>query len=362
MKSNHMLLHNSSKYCWAWNRVYVKANGRVPCWCDSGEQHTITHKRFDKVDFIDEIVNSKEMREMRNDILFASDYYIKQCRTCCCMIDNQRGKHFRFSDKEQPNFEPAQKTNKAVEIIQRVHNKRGWPIGSIDRIAEIQLEPSFPCNLKCPGCLQGYHENPLKTEIGPYVFPYDWFKMMIKSILDHHVKLDRIAFVGRGEPTLNNEYPNMISHARSEIPNIIMSMDTNSNQPFKKEYLQLNWINCSIDGSDQESYGRYRRGGTFTKAIEFMHNGADLKKTHGSKCKIRWKYILFNTNDSDEQLNKAQKLALDIGIDELDFVITHCGSHDRSITPSTRFTTLEQLNTYLRANKIFQMAFGSRAT
>ena len=359
-----------TKYCWAWDRIYVKANGRVPCWCDAGETHTVVHKQFDEVDFIQDIVNSEQMRGMRNKIIFDNKNYIKECGTCCCMVDGNRGEHFRFSDRQQPNSEPSQKSIKTAEIMRLVHEKRSWPIGSIDRISEIQLEPSFPCNLKCPGCLQGFHENPMSTEIGPYIFPYPWFEKMIRSIINNQVELNRIAFVGRGEPTLNSRYPDMIKFARGTMPDLIMSMDTNSNQQFKPEYLSLNWINCSIDGSDQDSYGMYRRGGRFDKALEFMRSGTEMKKHENSKwtttfgrvsCKIKWKYILFDSNDSDECINRAQRIATSLGIDELDLIITHCGAHDGSVKPSPRFKTLEKLNQYIVANPLFNKTIGSHA-
>jgi len=357
-----MLLHSQDKYCWAWNRVYVKANGRIPCWCDSGETHTIIHKQFAEVDFIRDIVNSDEMLEMRNKVILSGKNYIKECGTCCCMVDKTRGKHSRYSDAEAPNSLQDMKAQKAVEILNRVHRQRKWPLGSIDRISEIQLEPSFPCNLKCPGCLQGFHEDPMSTEVGPYVFPYAWFEQMVGSIINNNIKLNRIVYVGRGEPTLNNRLPDMIKYARRQMPNLTMSMDTNSNQPFKQEYLFLNWINCSIDGSDQESYGKYRRGGQFNKALEFMRAGAELKRSLDASCKIKWKYILFDTNDSDECLNRAQKIAVNLGIDELDFIITHCGAHDQSVNPSPRFKTIQQLNAYIKSNPIFQKILGSHAT
>lgn len=274
------------------------------------------------------------------------------------MID--QGQHHRFADKEFVNT--AEKSNNAIDIINRVEKKRKWLKGSIDRIAEIQLEPSFPCNLRCPGCLQGIHENPLSTEPAPYMFPYEWFERMIDSIVMNQVRLNRLVFVGRGEPTLNAKLPDMVSYARTTIPGLTMSMDTNANQPFKNEYLNLNWINCSIDGPDQASYSKYRRNGRFDKTIEFMRSGVRSKNESKSTCKIKWKYILFNTNDTDEHLRLAQELASDIGIDELHFIITHCGSFDNKITPSARFKSINDLRAYIENNVIFDKVICSTAT
>jgi MoaA/NifB/PqqE/SkfB family radical SAM enzyme len=277
------------------------------------------------------------------------------------MTDATRGEHFRFADagKVSPNFN---KSDVQRRILERVQKHRGWQLGSIDKIIEIQLEPSFPCNLACPGCLQGIHSNPMSTEVGPYVFPYEWFEMMINSIISNNVHLNRMAYVGRGEPTLNRQLSKMISFARQRMPGLQMSMDTNSNQAFLDEYLQLDWINCSIDGCDQDSYSKYRKGGQYSKAIDFMRNGVNKKLLSKSKCVIKWKYILFDTNDTDAQLNKAQSTAESLGVDELNFIITHTGAYDGSVNPSQRFKTVSDLNTYLSANRIFSRTSGSRAT
>lgn len=357
-----MLVPTATKYCWAWNRVYVKANGRIPCWCDSGEPHTIIHVPFDQVDFIQDIVNSPQMRKMRTTINLENNNYIKECTTCCCMTDENRGAHFRFADKSNPDQQPQKYSLAAANNMRKVNQQRGWPMGSIDHIHHIQLEPSFPCNLKCPGCLQGILKNPLDTEPGPYIFPYSWFEKMVRSIIHNKVQLDSISFVGRGEPTLNQEYPQMLAHARRMLPHLLMSMDTNANQKFKPEYLHLSYINCSIDGSDQQSYEKYRHGGKLDKAVQFMTEAVLLKKRLSSKCHIRWKYILFNTNDADQQLNRAQQMASEMGIDQLHLVITHTGSYDGKVAPSSRFKTMTQINEYINNNPIFKHTVASRAT
>jgi len=153
----------------------------------------------------------------------------------------------------------------------------------------------------------------------------------------------------------------MLAYAREKMFGLVMSMDTNATQPFKDEYLLLDWINCSIDGSDAESYKTYRRGGDWNKAITFMTNAAKRKRDLGSECKIRWKYILFNSTDEPEQLATAQRIAAEIGIDELDFVITACGAGDKSVMPSTRWTALTALQDHLKTSDLFANTIVSRS-
>ena len=335
-------------HCWAWNCIYVKSNGRIPCWCDAGEIYTIVKKNFDKSDFVLDILNSNEMIRMRLKILDQQEYHIKECDRCCCLIKKGKGRNFRYPDGGEDSGIEGLNAHMAA-MLNKVWRQKGWKYGSIDRIREIQLEPSFPCNLKCPGCLHGWHESPMNTETKPFIFPFKWFVQMLASIRRHNVILNKIAFVGRGEPTLNKNLPKFITHARKTIPELKMSMDTNATQEFKPEFLQLNWINCSIDGATAESYKKYRLRGDFSSTIKFMKNATKAKTD--KSCKIRWKYILFNTND--HEINLAQRMAKDIGVDELNFVITTVGAYDGSIKPSSKFLTIQQIQEYLKEHNIF---------
>lgn len=347
-------------HCWAWNRVYVKSNGRVPCWCDAGEPHTIVKRDFPTSDFISDIVNAPEMRQMRLTVIRDSQHYIKECEKCCCLLTQGESKNKRYQDSGIAHDVSHQATQ-ALQEMRKTARLRNWPIGSIDKINEIQLEPSFPCNLRCPGCLHGWHPDPMGSEVGPYLFPLEWFHQMINSIQGHAVRLERIAFVGRGEPTLNKEFPQMLEYARTNLPRLVMSMDTNSTQAFKSAYLLMNWINCSIDGSTKEAYDTYRRGGNFDAAISFMRHAVEAKKSLNRSCEIRWKYILFNTTEEEDLLDRAQELAGEIGIDKLDFVITACGAADGSVTPPQRMNSLAIVKDYIDRKKIFPHTIVTRS-
>jgi len=347
------------KYCWSWNRIYVKANGRCPCWCHAGESHTIIQSNdFKNADFVTDIVNSPQMRQMRLSILQENKPYIQQCHDCCCYQEHGKLRDKRYQDSDIANDITHQATQ-ALQELKKVMQSHSWPLGSIDNIHEIQLEPSLPCNLRCPGCIHGAHESPLSLEQPPYLFPLEWFKHMIDCTITHNVKIKLIQYCGKGEPTLNKQLPDMIQYAYNK--SISQSMDTNSNQVFNDAYLNLNRINCSIDGSTNESYSAYRRNGNFDKAILFMENAIKRKRELNSKCMIRWKYILFSVTEELKLLNKAQKIAKDIGIDELDFVITTCGAFDSSILPPQLMNRIDVVQHYINQNPIFSNTIVSRS-
>lgn len=300
------------------------------------------------------------MREMRLTIIRDSKHYIKQCANCCCMLTQGTNGNKRHNDTVINN-EVSDKAISALADMDRVSLVRSLPFGSIDRIEEIQFEPSFPCNLKCPGCLHGFNSKSLSTEDKPYLFPIEWFIKIIDSLMSNAIKVNRISFVGRGEPTLNKDLIKMVEYARCSIPSLTICMDTNSTQEFKEEYLDMTWINCSIDGSTEEAYKTYRRSGDFDKAIKFMRDAVKFKVKNNKKCLIKWKYILFDTTDKQWQLDMAQKLAADIGIDELNFVMTACGAFDNSVLPSKEFNSLSKIQSYINSNKIFRKTITTRS-
>lgn len=346
-----MLISPYNNYCLAWDRIYVKSNGRIPCWCDAGEPFTILQTNPQQ-DFVTDVVNSPQMREMRLKTLQDQQPYNTYCQNCCFFHTIGRGRNFRHKDhKPETSQSLSRKIDAALHTLHKVVKQRQWPLGSIDEITEIQFEPSFACNLRCPGCLHGWHPAPMQSEEKPYVMPYEHYAAILDSLQNHHIKVRKISYIGRGEPTLNKQFPQMLTLTRELFPKTLLSFDTNATQEFQSEYLLADWIHCSIDGSTEESYAGYRYGGEFLRTIRFMRTAVYHKMMSRAKCQIIWKYILFDHTAKEHLLNQAQQMALNLGIDELQFIITPVGSYDGSITPSQ--TTIGAMEDYIRRNDIF---------
>src|SRR4029077_3484170 len=82
-------------------------------------------------------------------------------------------------------------------------------------------------------------------------------------------------------------------------------------------------VTFSIDGATQDSYVKYRQRGDFDLAIRNLRAMADEKRKAGRDLPVlNWRYILFNWNDSDAEMNRARELAADLGIDRLTWEIT----------------------------------------
>ena len=74
-------------------------------------------------------------------------------------------------------------------------------------------------------------------------------------------------------------------------------------------------VTFSIDGSSQENYVKYRQRGNFDKAIANLRALLDERAKRGSDTPfVNWRYILFKWNDSDEEMNRARRMAKEEGL------------------------------------------------
>jgi hypothetical protein len=68
---------------------------------------------------------------------------------------------------------------------------------------------------------------------------------------------------------------------------------------------------------------KYRQRGNFDLAIRMLRTMAEEKRASGRDIPfLNWRYILFNWNDSDEEMQIARQLAADIGVDRLTWELT----------------------------------------
>ena len=338
-------------FCKYWDSIFIKANTRIPCGCDHGETYTMVATDMEKVDFVPEVLNGPVFREMRVKMAIQNRAFIEECRPCA---------FFKPLDPEydatgrNPRFPALTESDQhAATQLEDVAIRRGWPLGSIDWIASLHLEPSLPCTLRCPGCKQGFDPDLLRREGVPFYFSPAVVDNIARSCVQHNVTVRRVGFGGRGEPTLSPYTPQIIRSCREAFPNAVLESDTNAQHTFKDEFLMLDAMYCSIDGSTPEAYATYRLGGNFENAISFLRAAVKRKKELGARTEFYWKYILFNTTESVELMNKAQEMARDIGVDVLLFVITWMAGTNGKVFPPRKMTTFDALNAYLRANPIF---------
>jgi len=120
----------------------------------------------------------------------------------------------------------------------------------------------------------------------------------------------------------------MCEYIKAKFPHIYLYTTTNGLEFTKNRSRRLvnsgiDEVTFSIDGATPDTYIQYRQRGDFNKAITNLTAAVDEKRRNGRDVPfINWRYILFNWNDSDEEMALARRMAADIGVDRLSWEIT----------------------------------------
>ena len=278
--------------CIMADSLYVKANGEMPCWCDAGEDLIL--ERLDVEQLMDpafDVFNHPRIQAIRQAFHREDRYpFPDVCRRCAMVVPDaprDRGLH-------------------------RSH------------IETLHVESSWLCNLDCPLCIPKKERKTLKDP--PFhVEPTLWLAL-VHNLKMHGVKtVGMLHFEGRGDPLMHPHLGHLAKVFHLSYPDAIIQATTNGNFPFKEDLFAggLTHLRVSADGAREESYQRYRRGGTFAKVRRFMEDAVACRARLGleGRVHIEWKYILFEWNDTDEELLEAYAIATELGV-ELSFCLT----------------------------------------
>lgn len=182
---------------------------------------------------------------------------------------------------------------------------RGNPIA-------ISIEPTTSCNLRCPECPSG---------LRAFSRPIGMLEPELnKSVIDQlKNELTYITYYFQGEPYLNKDFTAMVSYASKH--SIYSATSTNAHyltdENCKKTIESgLSRLIISIDGVKQESYGKYRIGGSLEKVIEGTKNIVKWKQKMKSKTPfIIWQFIVFGHNEGE--IDEIRKRSKEVGVDYL---------------------------------------------
>ncbi len=175
----------------------------------------------------------------------------------------------------------------------------------------LTLEATNICNLRCPFCFTGIGEvtRPRST------MPLPLYRRLIDELGDYALLVE---FYNWGEPLLNKDIHEMVRLASEKGISTIIS--TNFSVPFDRARAEtlissgLAVLGAGIDGASQESYEKYRAGGSFERVIENMRLLAEAKRALGSKTPlICWSYHAFEHNR--HEIEKARAMAAELGVD-----------------------------------------------
>jgi radical SAM protein with 4Fe4S-binding SPASM domain len=176
----------------------------------------------------------------------------------------------------------------------------------------ISIEPTTSCNLRCPECPSGLRKFSRPTGS----LTIETFKSIIDQL---HKDLFYLLLYFQGEPYLNPLFFRFVEYATKK--KIYVSTSTNAhylNDVFARKTVEcgLDRLIISLDGTTQETYEKYRVGGSLEKVLEGVKNLRHWKnELHSRKPHIVLQFIVFRTNE--HQIAEVRKLASELGVDEL---------------------------------------------
>jgi radical SAM protein with 4Fe4S-binding SPASM domain len=158
----------------------------------------------------------------------------------------------------------------------------------------VSVEPTNRCNLRCPECPSGMHELERPSgSMSPELF---------RNIIDQlSPELLWLTLYFQGEPFLNPSFIEMVGYARSK--GIVVSSSTNGHylSPENCSALVrsgLSRLIVSVDGTDQETYGSYRVGGSLEKVTEGIRVLSSERKRSGKRHpEIILQFLVLSTNE-----------------------------------------------------------------
>ena len=188
------------------------------------------------------------------------------------------------------------------------------------------IEPTNHCNLKCPECPSGL--GALTRPIG-LLSPED-FRNWIDQIKDTGFF---VQLFFQGEPYINKNIAQMIRYAQEQ--NIYVSISTNGHFINEKNVDHIlenapDKLIYSVDGLNEETYQKYRVGGTFKQADSglrlLIKKKKELKK---KKPYIEFQFIVMRQNEN--QLKDVKKYCKSVGVDKLVFKTMQISSYENAI-------------------------------
>jgi MoaA/NifB/PqqE/SkfB family radical SAM enzyme len=298
-----------------FDSISIHANGDIVCWCIDVNGERVYGNVFE--DRIADVWNGPAYREIREWLL--------QSRpdTWCPAIN-----------RHCP--------------LRNIPATSGFDT-SAPRIKTLKLEPVTYCNLQCPVCPveTGFKQDPILREArGQKLLPLEIMLDVVAQLPD----LELIEYFDYGEPFIHRDTVTFLREVKRTRPGVSIVTSTNGTvltpaqiHAIATEKL-MDRVVFSIDGATAESYRKYRVGGTFSKAFGKMKALVDACRAAGTwqryvtdrsgGVQIAWQYILFEWNDSDEEIALARKLAKEVGV-PIEWTITSgYGASKRFLTGS----------------------------
>jgi radical SAM protein with 4Fe4S-binding SPASM domain len=170
------------------------------------------------------------------------------------------------------------------------------------------------CNLRCPLCPTGLHT----LERRQSLMTLATFNTVLEKIRPWALE---VVLHNWGEPFLNPDILDIVAAARAA--NVGSTISSNLNLVHRgDDFLRsvvdsgLDHLTVSLDGTSQEVYEVYRRGGNFEAVLQNMRTILEYRNRTGQRTPtVEWQFLVMKHNE--HQVETAQRLARQLGVDRL---------------------------------------------
>ena len=176
----------------------------------------------------------------------------------------------------------------------------------------VSIEPSSLCNLNCPQCPVGEGD----ISRGSSFLDIGEYKKLILGVAPSTCLL---SLYFQGEPLMHKKFMEFVRIASDHG---IYTQTSTNGQLLSKEVCRdlvqagLDRIIISVDGLDQESYEKYRKGGDLEKVKKGIKNLVMTRKIVGSKKPlIILQFLVFKHNQN--QVSGVNKMGNSLGADRV---------------------------------------------
>jgi hypothetical protein len=274
---------------WPWSTLVMLCDGRMVCGCaDPYGKRVLGDARHTTVT---EIWTGSTAHSLRNDINGGGSTF---CGDCPLKLP--------LGEREPP--------------------VRSLDVGRLPN--RLYIECTAACNISCFEACCAPETGITKTRQAG-MLDFDLFTRVVDEAGPGLVRID---FFNYGEAFLHKRALEMCEYIKSRFPHIYLYTSTNGlafdeAKARRLVHSGIDEVTFSIDGATPESYARYRQRGKFELAIRNLRAMVDEKRTSARDLPfLNWRYILFNWNDSDEEMDLARRMATEIGVDRLCWELT----------------------------------------